>query len=114
MQFAGLAVEPELVLQGADTFESGIEYGRRLLRDGSRRPTAIFADTDDAAAGVLIAAHEKAIPVPEALSVIGFGDRVVERRQGGQWSIAIIDRRNHHAQLDGHADASRMIDGPHC
>jgi LacI family transcriptional regulator len=42
-------------------------------------PTAIFASNDDMAAGVLLAAHELAIPVPERLSVAGFDDTYIAR-----------------------------------
>jgi len=80
MQFARLAVEPELILQGADTFECGLDCGRMLLRHETCRATAIITDNDDVAAGVLIAAHELGIPVPDGLSVIGFGDRPIARQ----------------------------------
>ena len=45
----------------------------RLL-DLSPRPTAIFASNDEMAAGVVFAARERGIAVPEELSVIGFDD----------------------------------------
>ena len=37
-------------------------------------PTAIFASNDDMAAGALAVAHRLNIPVPERLSIAGFGD----------------------------------------
>lgn len=80
MQYSRLSVEPDLILQGADTFESGLECGRRLLRNSALQTTAIIADTDDMAAGILFAAHESGIRVPDALSVIGFGDRPIARQ----------------------------------
>jgi LacI family transcriptional regulator len=67
----GLPVSAELCVGGAFTFESGLAAGRALL-DLERRPTAIFACNDDMAAGVLAAAHEAGMAVPEALSVAGF------------------------------------------
>lgn len=80
LEAAGLVADPDLILQGTGSFESGVACGRRLLRDAAARPTAIIADSDDAAAGVLVAAHEAAVPVPDALSVIGFGDRPIARQ----------------------------------
>jgi LacI family transcriptional regulator len=74
LQIAGLPNDRGLMLQGVDTFDSGVECGRRLLSDAARRPTAIFASTDAMAAGVLRAAHEIGIAVPAGLSVAGFGD----------------------------------------
>ena len=77
MQIAGLPLDPGIILQGIDTFESGVECGRRLLSDAAQRPTAIFASTDAMAAGVLKVAHEVGIAVPAALSVAGFGDQPI-------------------------------------
>jgi LacI family transcriptional regulator len=75
LQMAGLPVDTSIILQGADTFASGVECGHRLLRDATRRPTSIFASTDTMATGILRAANELGIPVPAALSVAGFGDQ---------------------------------------
>lgn len=77
LQIAGLPVDRGLMLQGVDTFDSGVECGRRLLGDAAQRPTAIFASTDAMAAGVLRAAHEIGVAVPAALSVAGFGDQPI-------------------------------------
>jgi len=51
--------------------EIGYE-GTCKLMEGPKRPTAIFADNDMTALGVLKALHEKDIKVPEEVSVIGF------------------------------------------
>ena len=77
LQIAGLPIDPRIILSGADTFDSGVECGRRFLSDVTQRPTAIFASTDTMAAGVLRAAHEFGIAVPAALSVAGFGDQPI-------------------------------------
>ena len=69
----GIALDPALEVDGAYTFASGYEAGRALLARVPR-PTAIFASNDDMAAGVLNAAHEAGVAVPEALSVVGFDD----------------------------------------
>jgi LacI family transcriptional regulator len=51
--------------------EGGYEGGHRLLSSPSP-PTAIFASSDLQAVGVLRAAHERGVRVPEDLAVIGF------------------------------------------
>lgn len=51
--------------------EIGYEGTCRLI-EGPERPTAIFADNDMTAVGVLKALHEKGVRVPEEISVIGF------------------------------------------
>ena len=75
---AGIAREEALIDEGDYTFESGLTGGRRMLAHDPR-PTAIFACNDDMAAGVLMAAHEAAIAVPDALSVVGFDDSLISR-----------------------------------
>ena len=69
----GLAADPALEVQGAYTFASGYEAGKRLLAL-AERPTAIFASNDDMAAGVINAAYESGVSVPDQLSVVGFDD----------------------------------------
>jgi LacI family transcriptional regulator len=73
MDEAGLEIDPTLMGRGLYTFESGLEAARPLL-DRPDRPTAIFAQNDDMAAGAIIAASELGISVPGELSVAGFDD----------------------------------------
>ncbi|MFM9107167.1 MAG: LacI family DNA-binding transcriptional regulator [Chloroflexota bacterium] len=70
---AGIPWDDDLVAPGCNDRDSGLVAARRLL-DLPDRPTAIFASNDLEAVGALTAARERAIPVPEALSVIGFDD----------------------------------------
>ena len=79
---AGLeAPERELVLLGAHGREGGAATGRRLL-DRPAPPTAVFAVSDMTALGVLEAADELGLRVPEDLSVVGFDDVEVARYAG--------------------------------
>ncbi|MBC7976936.1 MAG: LacI family DNA-binding transcriptional regulator, partial [Myxococcales bacterium] len=70
---AGQKLPRSLIARGNYTFETGVTAAERLL-DLSPRPTAIFASNDEMAAGVVFAARERGIGVPEELSVIGFDD----------------------------------------
>jgi LacI family transcriptional regulator len=71
---AGILAEPELVLESTQfEIETGRGAARRLL-DLPEPPTAIFAFNDNIAIGVLQAARERGIRVPEELSVVGFDD----------------------------------------
>lgn len=70
---------PSLIVNGDNTFISGFTSGRLLL-EVSPRPTAIFAANDEMAAGVLQAAARAGIPVPEALTVVGFEDTALAAR----------------------------------
>ena len=71
-----IAYAAGLVRQGHFVFDSGVAAARQLLTL-PQPPTAIFASNDDMAAGVLMAAHELAIAVPERLSVAGFDDTYI-------------------------------------
>lgn len=70
---AGLAFDPGLVCGGQFDFQSGAKAAAALL-DLPVPPTAIFACSDEMAAGVLAAAHGRGIAVPAMLSVAGFDD----------------------------------------
>ena len=69
----GLDSTATLKSAGNYTFESGHAAGVRLLGNAPR-PTAIFASNDEMAAGVLHAARERGITVPDELSIVGFDD----------------------------------------
>jgi LacI family transcriptional regulator len=71
-----IAYVPALVRQGHFVFDSGVAAARQLLTM-PEAPTAIFASNDDMAAGVLMAAHEMGIVVPDRLSVAGFDDTYI-------------------------------------
>jgi len=70
---AGVELDMELVRQGQFDFASG-EAAADALLSLAEPPTAIFASSDDMAAGALAAAHRRGIRVPGALSVVGFDD----------------------------------------
>lgn len=73
---AGIAVDPELMLDGGFK-ESTAEGPARQLLSLGRRPTAIFAANDSSAIQTMRTAAELGIRVPDDLSVIGF-DNVPE------------------------------------
>lgn len=68
---AGLLFEPELVLTSEWSRIGGKQAALQLLSQ-HQRPTAIFAASDMQAVGVLEAARELGIAVPDQLSIIGF------------------------------------------
>ena len=70
---AGLRLIMGLVRDGDNSFGSGQECARSLLRS-KNPPSAIFACNDDMATGVLRVAGQMGIKVPAELSVAGFDD----------------------------------------
>jgi len=73
MAEGGGAQDPDLVVPGAFTLDSGLHAGRALLALPGR-PTAIFASNDQMAFGVIAAARERGLEIPGDLSVAGFDD----------------------------------------
>jgi LacI family transcriptional regulator len=63
--------------RGGFTSQGGYEALRAILDDepdAMRRPSAVFVCNDLMAIGALRAAHERAVRVPEDLSLVGFDD----------------------------------------
>jgi len=52
--------------------DEGLLAGREILSDPARRPTAIIAQSDLLAAGVIRAAQELGLRVPQDVSIVGF------------------------------------------
>jgi DNA-binding LacI/PurR family transcriptional regulator len=70
---AGIDPRPKLVVEGDWLAPSGYEAFQRLSRLDPT-PTAIFAQNDQMAVGVLRAARDLGLTIPEQLSVIGVDD----------------------------------------
>jgi LacI family transcriptional regulator len=70
---AGIPVDPALVRHGDFWVDGGYHHGHELLSRPDR-PTAIFAGSDFQALGVLRAARELGLRVPQDVSVVGYDD----------------------------------------
>lgn len=76
LERAGVTLMPDVTRICTPDFgvENGCAAALELLRQTAIRPTAIFAANDGLAIGVLKAARQLGISVPEQLSVLGFDD----------------------------------------
>ncbi|KQO64526.1 LacI family DNA-binding transcriptional regulator [Curtobacterium sp. Leaf261] len=70
---AGITADPALEPVGGYQTALSAEVARALL-SGPDRPTAVFAANDGSALGVLQAARQLGLRVPDDLSVVGFDD----------------------------------------
>ncbi|RMN06743.1 Ribose operon repressor [Pseudomonas savastanoi pv. glycinea] len=77
MQQASVEVGPDWAVHSEFTSSAGHAAAKLLL--AGHAPTAIFAGNDVIAIGVLRAAAERSIRVPQDLSVIGFDDIQMSR-----------------------------------
>jgi LacI family transcriptional regulator len=73
MKEEDLPVPDNYVLVGEYSVESGAEQGRRLLTL-PEPPTAVFCAADTIAAGIIQAAKELEVAVPQQLMVVGYDD----------------------------------------
>lgn len=87
---AGCPLDPTLLVFGDSTLDSGIAAGKALLSLPSP-PTAIFATNDLMALGVLAAAQEAGLPVPDALSIVGFDDILATTYAGPPLTTVHLD-----------------------
>jgi LacI family transcriptional regulator len=64
------------IIVTARSFQSSFETGHKFFAQnrGEPKPTAIFAATDSIAIGLLQAAFQSGITIPDQLSIIGFDD----------------------------------------
>ncbi|MFB2580682.1 LacI family DNA-binding transcriptional regulator [Herbiconiux sp. P15] len=95
---AGVAHDTESFISTRFDIPGGYRAGKQLLGDPRRRPTAVFAAADEVAIGIILAARELGISVPDDLSVIGidnhplsemFGLSTVEQRPDLQGEQAV-------------------------
>lgn len=102
MGMASLPIDPELIRYGNFHVDGGRDHAFSLLR-GPHPPTAIFAGSDLQALGVLDAARQIGIRVPEELSIVGYDDL-----QLAQWSSPALTTV-HQPLIQMAEEATRMI-----
>ncbi|MGD9264814.1 MAG: substrate-binding domain-containing protein, partial [Lysobacterales bacterium] len=121
MRQHGLKVRDSNIARGNFDVQTGYRAALTLLRQ-KHRPTAIFASNDEMAAGVLAAAQELKISVPERLSVAGFDDAPIAHsvwprlttirqplRAMGEKSVELLERWVRHVEDDTHEEVEPAI-----
>ncbi|CAH8235547.1 substrate-binding domain-containing protein [Vibrio aestuarianus] len=75
---AGLEINPQWIVESDFECEGGYEAFNRMLEKGPL-PSSIFVSNDMMAMGVINAAHEKGIRIPEDVSIMGYDDIHIAR-----------------------------------
>jgi alanine racemase len=73
LELGGVKLRDDRIVTGPASFDGGVAAFRRIWEDGLR-PTAILAMSDVMAIGVIWAAREVGLDVPQDLSIVGFDD----------------------------------------
>ncbi|MGG5173351.1 LacI family DNA-binding transcriptional regulator [Pseudarthrobacter sp. J1738] len=98
MNDAGYPVRPEWLVSADFTIEGAYATARQFLASIRERPTAVFAASDEMAIGIIAAARDFGLRVPEDLSVIGidghnlgklFGLTTIDQDAQGQGALAV-------------------------
>ncbi len=75
LEEAGIPLDPELVAVGDFTVAGGRACAARFFEmPPEKRPTAIFASSDQMAYGVIAAAEQYGVSIPQDLALVGFDD----------------------------------------
>jgi LacI family repressor for deo operon, udp, cdd, tsx, nupC, and nupG len=115
---AGVAIDPRRQVFGDFSLMASRTAMNSVLADGSRRPTAVFASSDEMAIGAILAAWDQGLRVPDDLSVIGidghplgvsFGLTTIAQDPAGQGALAVSTLL---AELGGHGRRQRFPRAP--
>ncbi|MBN9238969.1 MAG: LacI family transcriptional regulator [Micrococcales bacterium 70-64] len=71
---AGITPDPELYQAADFTLQGGYAAAKQLLGNPRKRPTAVFAASDEMAIGTILAARDLGLNVPADVSVVGVDD----------------------------------------
>jgi LacI family transcriptional regulator, repressor for deo operon, udp, cdd, tsx, nupC, and nupG len=70
----GIPIDVELYQAADFTIQGGYTAAKQLLGNPRKRPTAVFAASDEMAIGTILAARDLGLSVPHDVSVIGVDD----------------------------------------
>ena len=87
-------IPAERIAEGDYTFESGARAAGRLLRAVGGRPTAVFCQNDEMAAGVYHVALGMGLRIPADLSVVGYDNSPLAERLCPALTSVHRDTRN--------------------
>ncbi|MBA9028546.1 LacI family DNA-binding transcriptional regulator [Peribacillus huizhouensis] len=92
MKDANLPTKEDWLASGQAKYQQSYDLTKELLKNSNNRPTAIINISDLGALGVLDAAGDLGIMVPEELAVVGFDDLFISSMRSVQLTTIRIPR----------------------
>lgn len=89
LQDAGITIDERLIVAGEDTYDDGIATCEALMNI-DEPPTAFFAGSDELAIGIIHAAQDAKIAVPDDLDVISFENSKLARMVRPQLTSVVL------------------------
>ncbi len=74
LQEAGIPVKPEWIMMGSYKEDFGYQIATRFFSEKKKLPQAVFAGNNFIAIGIVRAARERGIKIPEDLALVVFDD----------------------------------------
>ncbi|GAB2454007.1 DNA-binding LacI/PurR family transcriptional regulator [Conyzicola lurida] len=74
LEAVGIPIDPELFAAADFSVPGGYRAAKQLLGNPRKRPTAVFAASDEMAIGTILAARDLGLAVPGDVSVMGIDD----------------------------------------
>jgi len=111
LEAVGITPDPELFQPADFTLQGGYQAAKQLFGNPRKRPTAVFAASDEMAIGTMLAARDMGLHVPEDVSVIGVDDHELSEFFGlstvaqfpaeqGRQAVAILMDQLHPGRSD--------------
>jgi len=79
LEEAGITVNSQLMVEIPLTFQAAYQFGLEFLSNAHQKVTAVFTHNDPTACGMMKAAQNLGIKIPEELSIVGFDNTFVTR-----------------------------------
>ncbi len=74
LEAVGIPIDPDFYQTADFSIQGGYQAAKQLFGNPRRRPTAVFAASDEMAIGTILAARDLGLRVPQDISVIGIDD----------------------------------------
>ena len=97
LEAVGIPVDPELFAAADFSMQGGYNAAKQLFGNPRKRPTAVFAASDEMAIGAMLAARDMGLSVPQDISIMGIDDHELSEFFGLSTVAQYPDEQGHKA-----------------